>query len=186
MSDRVDDDLVRIAVSGHRGAFDRLIERTSRLVWSHLILRTRDRSLTEDLTQETFLRAWRSISELKDPATFRGWLIRIAENVRLDEIKHRTRTKRGEPIAMESSDEPMASGLSPDEQAGESELTRRAIEAIHELPEQYQQVLSLRYLAGADYEQMSQQLALTNGSLRGLLHRGLEMLRERLEKEIVH
>ncbi len=182
MADSVDDDLVRIAVAGHRGAFDRLIERTSRLVWSHLILRTRDRSLVEDLTQETFLRAWRSIGDLKTPETFRAWLIKIAENVRLDEIKRRTRSKRGDPVAIESSDEPIASGLSPDERAGESELTRRALAAMNELPEQYQQVLSLRYLGGADYEQMSHQLSLTNGSLRGLLHRGLELLREKLQE----
>jgi DNA-directed RNA polymerase specialized sigma24 family protein len=44
--------------------------------------------------------------------------------------------------------------------------------------------LTLRYLTGAGYDAIGEQLGLTNGSLRGLLHRGLKMLRERLPRDI--
>jgi RNA polymerase sigma-70 factor (ECF subfamily) len=175
-----DDDLISLAIAGHRPAFDVLIKRTSRLVWAHHILRCRDRGRAEDLTQETYLRAWRAISKLADPATFRSWLLTIAESVRLDDIKHRTRRKRATPAAMEDSCHVPSSDASPSEQAERTELSERALDALAALPSHYQQALSLRYLAGADYAEISNQLALTNGSLRGLLHRGLEMLRERL------
>ena len=56
------------------------------------------------------------------------------------------------------------------------------IEAGDWMPDEYRQVLMLRYLAGADYETIARQLALTNGSLRGLLHRGLAMLRSQMEQ----
>lgn len=177
-----DDDLIRLATAGHRPAFDLLVGRTSRLVWAHLVLRTRDRTLAEDLTQETYLRAWRSIGQVTDVSTFRAWLLAIAERVRLDEIKHRTRRKRGSPVAMDDSIDVASDESTPSEHAESNELSERAIAALNDLPEQYQQALALRYLAGADYEEISRQLALTNGSLRGLLHRGLEMLREKLKE----
>jgi DNA-directed RNA polymerase specialized sigma24 family protein len=60
----------------------------------------------------------------------------------------------------------------------------KVIHALRSLPEDYQRPLSLRYLAGLDYETVSQQLGLTNGSLRGLLHRGLEMLREKMKQKV--
>lgn len=175
-----DDDLVRLAIGGHRPAFDVLVTRSSRLVWAHLILRCRDRAAAEDMTQETFLRAWRSIGRLKEPATFRGWLVAIAEHVRLDGIKHANRKKRGPTMTMQNDLDPPSPDASPCEQAEQNELGSRAIDALNTLPTQYQQALSLRYLAGADYDEISRQLALTNGSLRGLLHRGLAMLREQL------
>lgn len=181
-----DDDLLSLAMAGHRPAFDVLVKRTSKLVWAHLILRCRDRGLAEDLAQETFLRAWRSIRSLSDPATFRSWLITIAESVRLDDIKHRTRRKRAAPGIMEDSVDVASHDACPSEQVEQAELSNRALDALSDLPAHYQQALSLRYLAGADYAEISRQLALTNGSLRGLLHRGLEMLRERLSGSAPH
>jgi len=51
---------------------------------------------------------------------------------------------------------------------------------LKSLPREYQDVLSLRYLAGADYATIAKQLAISNGSLRGLLSRGMKLLREKL------
>ena len=56
-----------------------------------------------------------------------------------------------------------------------------SLSILRSLPHEYRQVLMLRYLAGADYETIARQLALSNGSLRGLLHRGLAMLRREFE-----
>jgi len=52
---------------------------------------------------------------------------------------------------------------------------------LRSLPEEYRLPITLRYIAGADYETISTQLGLTNGSLRGLLHRGLNLLRNKLQ-----
>ena len=68
----------------------------------------------------------------------------------------------------------------PAESAQGNEEQQRALSILRSMPREYQQVLMLRYLAGADYEEISRQLALTNGSLRGLLHRGMAMLRAEL------
>ena len=54
---------------------------------------------------------------------------------------------------------------------------------LRALPEEYRLPLTLRYLAGADYAAIETQLGLSNGALRGLLHRGLKLLRARLGPE---
>jgi RNA polymerase sigma-70 factor, ECF subfamily len=55
---------------------------------------------------------------------------------------------------------------------------------LRSMPEEYRLPLSLRYITGADYDTIGEQLGLTNGALRGLLHRGLKMLRDRLPADL--
>ena len=165
---------------GDRVAFEMLVRRTARLVFARLYLDTGNPHEAEDLTQETFLVACRNIHRLKDPDGFRSWILSIAHTVHLDAIKKKSRKKRGSPGAMvEVADH----GPSPPEQSEQNEQRQQALIALQSLPEDYQQPLSLRYLAGADYETIGRQLGLTNGSLRGLLHRGLELLRERMKTD---
>ena len=71
----------------------------------------------------------------------------------------------------------------PAQSAESDEQRRRALSVLRDLPPAYREVLSLRYLAGADYDQIARQLALSNGSLRGLLHRGLAMMRKRFDAD---
>lgn len=52
--------------------------------------------------------------------------------------------------------------------------------SLQALPEEYRQPLTLRYIGGADYDTISRQLGLTNGSLRGLLNRGIARLRDQM------
>ena len=72
----------------------------------------------------------------------------------------------------------------PDEAAVQQESRQQVLAALRSLPDEYRLPLSLRYLAGADYDTISEQLGLSNGSLRGLLHRGLKMLRARLPADL--
>ena len=53
---------------------------------------------------------------------------------------------------------------------------------LRSLPEEYREPLMLRYIAGADYDTIGQQLGLSNGSLRGLLHRGMSPMRSELRR----
>jgi RNA polymerase sigma-70 factor (ECF subfamily) len=178
-----DDDLIRLSQSGHRPAFEMLVERTAQLVWSHLLLQARDRALCEDLTQETYLKAWRGINQLDAPENFRRWLLTIADNVRIDAHKKSAAKKRG-PRAAGLIAEAVSAEASPDERAEAGELRGRALDALAALPSPHQQAIALRYLGGAEAPEIERQLGVTNGALRGLLHRGLEMLREKLKDEL--
>ena len=105
----------------------------------------------------------------------------------IDSIRRasRKKRKRGGGVRGESRDDEIHRVADPHptpaESAQTSEERQRALSILRSLPREYQQVLMLRYLAGADYDTIARQLALTNGSLRGLLHRGLAMLRKQIE-----
>ena len=68
----------------------------------------------------------------------------------------------------------------PPEASELHEERQHVLAMLKELPPEYRDVIALRYLAGADYNEIGRQLAISNGSLRGLLSRGMKMLRERI------
>ena len=179
-----DRDLIARSRRGERSAFEELVRRTARLVYARAVLETADRHRAEDLVQETFLIAWQKIGQVTEPAGFRPWLLAILHSCVVDSIRRDGRKKRSGPRAASDEVLRLADASPPPNQSAESREEReRALSVLRSLPEEYRQVLTLRYLAGADYETISRQLALTNGSLRGLLHRGLAMLRSQLERE---
>ena len=177
--------LVRRARGGDRAAFEELVRRTSRLVFARLYLETGDAHRAEDLLQDTLFTAFRSLSNLTDPGGFRSWLLTIAQNVVIDAARRDARQKRSGPHADPAAlGKVAAAGLLPDQRLEQKEMRERVLAVLRSLPEEYRLPLTLRYIGGADYETIQTQLGLTNGSLRGLLHRGLKLLRDRLPREL--
>ena len=180
-----DEALVHAARQGGRAAFEELVRRTARLLYARAYLETGDKHRAEDLVQETLLTAWRNIRQLEDDSGFRSWLMSILHSAVVDAHRRSSRKKRGGGVNPHREGEltflKLADGRpTPSESAERREERERTLAVLRSLPSEYRQVLMLRYLAGADYEQISRQLALTNGSLRGLLSRGMAMLRAEL------
>jgi RNA polymerase sigma-70 factor (ECF subfamily) len=178
-----DEGLVRKAQKGDRAAFEELVRRTSRLVFARLYLGTGDRHRAEDLLQETWLCAYRSLGRLKDPTALRPWLLTIAHNVLAEAGRHQARLKRTPPARAGEQDLAKIASRrpTPQQDAERADMQRRLLAVLRSLPEDYRLPLTLRYITGADYDTIASQLGLSNGALRGLLHRGLKVLRARLE-----
>jgi RNA polymerase sigma-70 factor (ECF subfamily) len=178
--------LVRSARQGDRAAFEELVRRTSRLVFVRLYLEVGDTHRAEDLVQETLLVAFRSLRQLTDPANFRPWLLKIAQNLAIDAARHDLRLKRAAPprAPVQTLDQLAGSAPQPEDEVEREELRDKVLAVLRSLPEEYRLPLTLRYIGGADYETISQQLGLSNGSLRGLLHRGLKQLRGKLRQAL--
>ena len=180
-----DDGLVRLARNGDPAAFEELVRRTSRLLYARLYLETGDRHHAEDLVQDTYVRAWRSMKQVTDPSGFRKWLATIAQSVAIDSARRASRKKRAEPPR--TSQDALEGHPDRPPERPEVEERRDKVRAIlQSMPEEYRMALTLRYVEGADYETISTQLHLTNGSLRGLLHRGLKLLKGALKPEVRH
>ena len=177
-----EDTLVGQAKRGDRAAFEELVRRTSRLVFARLYLETGDTHEAEDLLQETLLIVFRTLGQLTSADKFRPWLLRIAQNAAIDAARRESRKKRTpEPgvikLRLAAQESP------PPEQQMEQEEERQQVLAIlRSLPEEYRLPLTLRYLVGADYETIQMQMGLSNGALRGLLHRGMAKLRAEMVK----
>lgn len=180
-----EDVLVRRARKGDREAFEELVRRTSRLVYARLYLDSGDAHLAEDLVQETYLRAYRSIEQVLEVNGFRKWLLTVAHSVALDAHRRGASRRRTAPSRM--SQEVLEERPASAEERPEVTEKREKVRAVlQSLPEDYRLPLMLRYLDGADYDTITMQLGLSNGSLRGLLHRGLKLLRGALESENHH
>jgi RNA polymerase sigma-70 factor (ECF subfamily) len=180
-------ELVQSAKNGDRAAFEELVRRTSRLVFARLYLETGDRHRAEDLLQETLLSAFRSLGNLAEPRGFRTWLLKIAQNTAIDAARRDLRRKRsvlqlnkGANIGEVADQAP-----APGDRMEREELRGKVLAVLRSLPEEYRLPLTLRYIGGADYETICMQLGLSNGSLRGLLHRGLKLMRAMLPPDFV-
>lgn len=201
----LDELLVRRSQAGDRAAFEQLVRQTARLVYARVYLDAGgDRHRAEDLVQETFLTAWRRIGQVTEPAGFRTWLLAVAKSVATDAHRRDTRKKRAGPrltsaawggrsvggggaaAATAMTDAELVADEAPDpaEAAERREAQERMLRVLRELPEEYSQPLALRYLAGADYDTIGRQLGLSNGSLRGLLNRGMAKLRDAMRREM--
>jgi RNA polymerase sigma-70 factor (ECF subfamily) len=178
-----DEALVLASQAGDRTAFEQLVRRTARLVHARLYLATGQSRDAEDLSQETFLVAWRSIKQVTDPSGFRSWLLSIARTVTIDATRREGRKKRtGMRMSADVIGQIPAQSPSPPEVVVGEESRQKVLALLRGLPEEYRLPLMLRYLSDHDYETIGRQLGLTNGSLRGLLNRGMTLLRERAAK----
>jgi RNA polymerase sigma-70 factor (ECF subfamily) len=176
--------LVGRAQQGDRKAFEAMVGASARMVYAQIVASVRDRQKAEDLTQETFIAAWKGLPGLKETGGFVPWLLTVARNTTRDAIRFEHRQKRQSPSATGeaagAAEEVADDADPPSEQAACSESRQRALRLLEELPEDYRRPLMLRYLGGADYETIKRQLSLTDGALRGLLNRGMALLRERM------
>jgi RNA polymerase sigma-70 factor (ECF subfamily) len=177
--------LVRRAQAGDRAAFEELVRRTTRLVYARLYLETGDRHWAEDLVQETWLLAYRALPQLQYAARLRPWLLTIAQNVLAEALRRQSRQKRTGPprVGNHVLPELPSPAPSPAQDAEQADLNDKVLAILRSLPEDYRLPLTLRYVTGADYETIETQLGLSNGALRGLLQRGLKLLRARLGGE---
>ncbi len=181
-----DETLVLGAQRGDKAAFEELVRRTSRLAWARLYLETGDAHQAEDLLQETLLTAYRNLRQLTEPAKFRGWLLRIAQNAAIDASRRQQRRKRTPPdhVSSLAAFRQASTAPPPDEKAERDELREQVLGVLRGLPEEYRLPLTMRHLMGADHETIERQLGLTNGALRGLLHRGMKLLRDELKQKL--
>src|SRR5688572_20679218 len=142
-------DRVLRAQRGDRGAFEEIVRATARLVWAYVHGLVKDPSWTEDLVQETFLRAWQSIRTLEDPDAFRGWLFTIARRLAW---RHAEVAGRSTAVA----DVPEKEEAVP-EAADDGERVRSA---LARLPERYRLPVTLHFVNGMEYGEISRELGL--------------------------
>ena len=167
----VADPVVLAAMRGDRTAFAQLYTQYVRLIHGILLSRV-PRLQVEDLVQDVFIMAMQRVSSLRNPAAFGGWLAAIARN-------HATDHLRGAPRTTELPE----SLADPYPNRTEASLEVRAVmEAIRSLPEAYRETLTLRLVEGMTGPEISACTSLSEGSVRVNLHRGMKMLRERLER----
>ncbi len=182
-----DDDsrLARKAQRGDRQAFEAILARYERPIFSFIYHFFQDSALCEDLTQETFLRAYRFIRSFRPGEKLSTWLFSIAKNLCIDELR---RMQKGKTVQIDAVDpetfvadgptggNPMTASI----QVQEGEILRRA---VARLPEKYRACIILFYFNEMSYEEIAEVMKISLSNTKILLFRGKKMLSARYKEE---
>jgi len=182
VADDDEDEIVRRARGGDRRAFDRLVAIHMKQVWSTVWRILRDRSDTEDVVQESFVTAFRSLAGFRGESKFSTWLHRIAVTRALNhreraEEKLRRASDPIEAVAERAS----ASTASPLHALEAKELMRRLADCLERLPAAWRAVLALRDAEDHPYEAIAGILGIELGTVRSRLARARASLKSCVE-----
>ena len=133
----------------------------------------------EDLTQETFVRVFRSLATYK-PGTFEGWLHRITTNLFLDMVRRRARIRM--EALPDDSDRIPGEGPEPERVFSDTHLDPVLQDALDELPPEFRAAVVLCDVEGLSYEEIGATLGVKLGTVRSRIHRGRAALRSSLER----
>ncbi|MDP8905094.1 MAG: sigma-70 family RNA polymerase sigma factor [Chloroflexota bacterium] len=147
-------------------------------IYAYLWRMLRDEELAADLTQETFVKAFRAFDTLTDPARARPWLYQIAGRTALDELRRR-RVVRFVPWSGES----RGSGASAEEVALQRRLSGEMERALAAIPERQRQALLLAEVHELTGLELAEALGTSHVAARALLTRARESLRQALAIE---
>jgi len=137
----------------------------------------------EDLTQETFIRVFRSLASYQ-PGTFEGWLHRITTNLFLDMVRRRNRLRmEGLP---EDTDRLAGGGPEPELVYSETHLDPALQASLDELAPEFRAAVVLCDIEGLSYEEIGATLGVKLGTVRSRIHRGRAALRASLERHRAH
>jgi RNA polymerase sigma-70 factor, ECF subfamily len=172
--------LVEAAASGSREAFDELVRRHQTAIVSLVRVLTAGRGDPDDLAQEVFVRAWRSLRTFRGDSAFRTWLHRVAINVVRTSQTRRARLLRvfvpfggtGEP------DAPPPEAPDVGERVDDALARRQIVErALATLPEDLRLAVTLRDLQGLDYKEVAAALGVPIGTVESRIFRARQRLR---------
>ena len=137
-----------------------------------------NRADAEDLTQETFVRVFRSLAQYS-PGTFEGWLHRITTNLFLDMVRRRQRI-RFDALPDDAGDRLASRESGPEQAYEEMNLDPEIQAALDALPPDFRVAVVLCDLEQLSYEEIAATLGIKVGTVRSRIHRGRVLLREAL------
>lgn len=179
-ADLNDIDLVEQSLAGDRHAFGQIVVRYQSLVCALAYSATGSRSRSEDLAQETFLAAWRSLSDLREPGRLRSWLCGIARNTIQGDRRRLGRQPAHDAAVLDDTLELPSAEPLPTTQAVKNEEMAILWREVGRLPEVYREPLILFYREHQSVERVAEALELSPDAVMQRLTRGRHQLAERM------
>ena len=173
--------LVQRVQSGELDAFEDLVRAHEKTVYNLALRMTGNPQDAEDMAQEAFLKAYRSLPDFRGESKFSVWLYRIVSNVCLDHLRKQSR-RPASSLTREDEDGEEQQLEVPDESQSperllEQKLPREAVQrGLAELPEEQRQILLLREIRGMSYEEIAETLGLEAGTVKSRIFRARKKL----------
>ena len=184
--------LIDMAVDGDEKAYAKLLTRYKRPVYHMILKMVRNVDDAEDLTIESFAKAFRSLHRFKKDFTFSTWLFRIATNNTIDFIRKKklntlsienTYTDDdGQSVSIDVED------LNPDPQEETIKAQKEELIQVfvNMLPAKYQKLVRLRYFNELSYEEIAAELEAPLGTVKAQLHRARELMYDLIKNKKEH
>ena len=172
-----DNELVARSLGGDLRSYEELVKRYERLVGRVIYPYAGRDAAVEDLTQETFLRAYDRLGTFNPEYRFKTWILAIANNLGIDTLRRRRDVVEFNPEVHGR----VVRG--PEAAAEQADLRESVQEAVISLPEAYSVPLVLRYAEGLSYAEISEVLGISIPALKSRLFRARNMLAGSLEDE---
>ena len=173
-TDQVPDDAPTAGVP----TWDEIVERHSDRVYRLAYRLAGNRPDAEDLTQEVFVRVFRSLDSYS-PGTFEGWLHRITTNLFLDQARRKQRI-RFDALSDERAQRLTSSHPTPDAAYTDQRFDDDIERALATLPPDFRAAVVLCDVEGLSYDEIARILGAKLGTVRSRIHRGRAMLRDAL------
>lgn len=170
--DKDEVEAIRATLRGERQAFARLVEKYQRPLYAVLRRLVRSHEDTDDLLQESFLRAYQNLETFDTGRPFYPWLYRIAVNLALSAMRRRKWQQSTDSLDLFPS-----TNAGPEKNAGTSEFHFALERAIAKLPAEQRTILLLRTREDMSYQELSETLGLEVGTVMSRLSRAREKLR---------
>ena len=161
--------VVRLAIRGDQRAFEELVRRREQWIRGLMRRMATDPALADDLAQQTFLQAWRSIGQLQHPDRVAGWLKRMAVNTWLQHIR------RNDPLAGDAT--ALAWQTAPNQTPGAGIDLEQALGA---LPQDVRTCVVLAYHERMSHREIADATGMPLGTIKSHIRRGTERLRVQL------
>jgi RNA polymerase sigma factor (sigma-70 family) len=177
-----DTELVAQSRLGNRQAFGQIVRRYQGMVAGVIYSFCGDFHRSEDLAQDTFVSAWKSLSGMNEPAKLAPWLCQIARRKALDFLRASSREKIH--LAQPSPLPPAPAPASPLGEALASEESELLWRILSELPQPYRETMVLYYRQGQSTADVAMAMETTEETVRQRLTRGRAMLREQVSQTV--
>lgn len=174
--------LIKECQKGDKTAFQELIAKYRPLVYKFLIKLTGSKQSAEDLTQETFLKIIRNIDkfDLYGKAKFSTYIITVAKNSYIDELKRESRHIKG--CTMDENFELIDLGVSVEDAVIDKLEGSEIIGRINDLTEEQRVVIKLKYIEELTLKEIGEILKLEPKTVKSRIHNGIVKLRQLLER----
>tara|TARA_Y200000002_G_scaffold383285_1_gene404839 strand:+ start:396 stop:1016 length:621 start_codon:yes stop_codon:yes gene_type:complete len=175
-----DDHWVVLAVKGDEKAYSELTQKYQKPLYFHVCKMIRNPDFTEDLVQDIFLKAFKSLKSYKNDYAFSTWLYRIATNHTIDYL----RKKKLETLSIhaDDSDDTHATiqlvdvDSFTDEPMIRRERKNKVHEAIDQLSEKYREVILKRHIEEKSYQEIAEEMEIPLGTVKAHIFRARELL----------
>jgi RNA polymerase sigma-70 factor (ECF subfamily) len=174
--------LVEAAQAGDAGAFGQLYDQYVDSVFRYVLFRVGDRTLAEDVTSETFLRAFRRIGSLSYQGRDVGaWFVTIARNIVLDHVKSsRFRLE----VATADPDDANNTQVGPEHQVITRLTHDELLRCVAQLGDDQRECIVLRFLQGLSVAETAVIMERNDGAIKALQHRAVRRLAQLLPAEL--